>query len=58
MREYTSRSPHPLVAMTTIATPFPVLVLGTLDGHLQLIDVRSKELAQTWRMGVDSSSEC
>lgn len=43
--------------MTTIATPFPMLVLGTLDGHLQLVDVRSKELAQSWRVGVDSSSE-
>lgn len=43
--------------MTTIATPFPMLVLGTLDGHVQLVDVRSRQLAQSWRMGVDSASE-
>ena len=48
---------HSFLSLVTVATPFPVVVMGTLDGHLQLFDLRMKDCAHWWRLNADITSK-
>lgn len=56
VHEYSPKTNQSFVSMVTLATPFPVVVMGTLDGHLQLFDLRMKEYANFWRLNADITS--